>query len=68
MGRLVKGYWDCKYCGQKAIDGPKRECPNCGAARDKDTKFYMNLNKIEYVSEDVSTPSSNNHEFEEPAL
>ena len=65
MGRLVKGYWDCKYCGQKAIDGPRRECPSCGVARDKDTKFYMNLKKIEYVSEESSTTSRNNHEFEE---
>jgi len=58
VGRLVMGYWDCSYCGKKAIKGSLRECPGCGTARNKDTKFYMNPSKIEYVSETVSTDRS----------
>lgn len=50
MGRLVKGLWDCESCKTKGIGGDKRECPNCGKVRDKNTRFYL-PNVIEYVPE-----------------
>lgn len=27
--RVIKGYWDCIYCGTKHIDGLIDVCPNC---------------------------------------
>lgn len=43
MGKLVKAYWDCVYCGTKEIGGDLRECPNCSRPRG-DVKFYMKDN------------------------
>ena len=37
----IEGYWDCPYCGNKAIRGRLQVCPNCGKTRAADTKFYM---------------------------
>lgn len=48
--RIVKGYWDCDYCGTKHIDGLVDECPNCVAKKRKDTKYYMMEGHIEYVT------------------
>ena len=49
MAKIVKGYWDCNYCGASGIDGLTRTCPNCGKSRDKDTRFYMKKGHVEYV-------------------
>lgn len=35
------GRWDCTTCGFKGVKGPETECPNCGADRPKNVKFYM---------------------------
>lgn len=40
MGRIVMGYWDCKFCDSKTILGSMRDCPNCGKPRDNETQFY----------------------------
>ena len=40
MGRLIKAFWDCPYCGTKEIGGDIRECPNCGRPRGS-VKFYI---------------------------
>lgn len=37
----IEGYWDCPYCGNKAIRGGIQACPACGKTRAADTKFYM---------------------------
>ncbi len=37
----IEGYWDCPYCGNKAIRGGQQSCPACGKTRAADTKFYM---------------------------
>lgn len=34
------GYWDCQSCGTQHIEGPKRDCPQCGRPRDKNVAFY----------------------------
>ncbi len=47
--RIVMGYWDCKYCGTSGIEGIRRDCPNCGHPRDKDTRFYMKSRTHEEV-------------------
>ncbi|MCQ2416255.1 MAG: hypothetical protein MJ071_00380 [Oscillospiraceae bacterium] len=45
------GYWDCKYCGNKSIRGDHKECAQCGHARDRDVKFYLRDDLIEFVDE-----------------
>ena len=40
MGQIVKGYWDCPYCGHREIGGDQSKCPQCGRPRG-DVKFYM---------------------------
>ena len=52
MGRKVMGYWDCIYCGQKKIEGTRRDCPNCSNARGSEVKFYMDPNNIVYLDEE----------------
>lgn len=37
----IEGYWDCPYCGNKAIRGRYQTCPGCGKTRSSNTKFYM---------------------------
>lgn len=49
MGRLIEGYWDCGYCSTTGIGGSKKICPNCGKARDKHTKFYLDKSHKKYV-------------------
>ncbi len=34
------GYWDCAHCGHKKIEGPQRECAQCGRPRDDNVEFY----------------------------
>lgn len=35
------GRWDCTTCGFKGVRGPEQECPNCGADRPKNVRFYL---------------------------
>jgi hypothetical protein len=37
----VEGFWDCKKCGKKRIDGLDIYCPNCGYECPPDTTFYL---------------------------
>ncbi len=39
--KLVMGYWDCAFCGEKKIPGTQRACPCCGKVRGADAVFYM---------------------------
>lgn len=38
---IIRGYWDCSFCNTKGIDGLIDICPNCGAGKKKDVKYYM---------------------------
>ena len=61
--RLIMGYWDCPFCGNKGVRGNVMNCPACGRARG-DVRFYMKnaeegatlteeqLGSMEYLSED----------------
>lgn len=35
------GRWDCDTCGTRGIYGPETRCPNCGASRPPDVRFYL---------------------------
>ncbi|MCQ2495830.1 MAG: hypothetical protein MJ131_04480 [Lachnospiraceae bacterium] len=48
MGKLVKAYWDCKWCQTTGIGGDLRDCPNCSRPRG-DVKFYMKDNMQDHV-------------------
>lgn len=41
MSKLIKGYWNCKYCGTTDIDGLVDICPNCGKQKSADVKYFM---------------------------
>ncbi|MDO4475785.1 MAG: zinc finger Ran-binding domain-containing protein [Lachnospiraceae bacterium] len=43
--KIVEGYWDCPFCGNKGISGLKRDCPDCGRPRGENTKFYLKKEK-----------------------
>lgn len=45
------GYYDCKYCGTKGIRADHRSCPHCGKAVDRDVKFYLIEDRVEFVDE-----------------
>ena len=47
----VMGYWDCPVCQTKKIKGTLRDCPNCGAPRGKDVKFYMDGEDLRLTEE-----------------
>ena len=51
MDKIVKGYWDCPYCGNKGMSGLEKRCTNCGHPQDEGTKFYLKQEK-EYVDAD----------------
>lgn len=34
------GYWDCRACGTKRVEGPERQCPGCGQPRSAEVQFY----------------------------
>ncbi len=63
MGKLLEGFWDCKYCGNKRIRGSIRECPNCGKARDNSTKFYLDSSEKHYVSEEKAAKINKNPDW-----
>lgn len=35
------GRWDCTTCGHVGVLGPETTCPNCGASRPRDVRFYL---------------------------
>jgi len=43
--KIIRGLWDCPYCGQKGIDGLTKSCPNCAHPQDAGTKFYLGEKK-----------------------
>lgn len=63
MGRIVEGFWNCKYCGKKEIRGGSKECPNCGKIRDNNTVFQLNRNKITYVPHEKATHINRNPDW-----
>jgi len=46
----IEAYWDCPYCGNKAIRGREHACPACGKTRAQETRFYM-LDKTHVADE-----------------
>lgn len=50
MGKIVRGFWSCKYCGNTDIDGLKDTCPGCGKQKSKDVKYYMKEGIVEEVT------------------
>lgn len=46
MGRIIRGTWDCKYCGTKNISAGVNSCPNCGRSKDKDTEFKVDNGEV----------------------
>ena len=63
MGRIIEGFWDCKYCDSTGIRGGLRECPNCGRARDENTTFYLDKKKISYVPQEKAATISRNPDW-----
>jgi len=55
MGKIVRGFWSCKYCGNTDIDGLKDTCPGCGKQKSSDVQYYMK----EGVAEEVSVEELN---------
>lgn len=52
--RIIKGYWDCTYCGTEHIDGLIDVCPNCAKRKPSNTKYYIGTtdrSKMQEVSE-----------------
>lgn len=62
MGKIIKGYWDCQYCGEKGIDGGLRDCTACGHQRDDSVTFYMK-SETEYVSEEEAAKAGKNPDW-----
>lgn len=54
MGRLIQGYWDCTYCGHKAIkaDVENTKCPTCGKMRGEGVRFYL-IDKNEVANKET---------------
>ena len=50
-GRIIRGYWSCKYCGTTDIDGLIDVCPNCGKQKSSDVKYYMKQGIAEEVTD-----------------
>lgn len=63
MGRIIEGFWDCKYCNSTGIRGGLRECPNCGKARDENTTFYLDKKKISYVPKEKAATINRNPDW-----
>lgn len=61
MGKIVRGYWDCQYCGATGIPGDKRECTACGHPRDESVTFYMK--EVEYLSDEEAANVSKNADW-----
>lgn len=41
MDKIMRGYWDCEYCGTQHIDGLVDVCPNCGKQKSADVRYYV---------------------------
>lgn len=50
--RIIEGYWDCTYCGRKAIGGLTKTCPSCGHPQGENIKFYMKKDKKLYLDDE----------------
>ena len=50
-GRIIRGYWSCKYCRTADIDGLVDVCPNCGKQKSSDVKYYMKQGIAEEVTD-----------------
>ena len=50
--RHIWGYWDCPYCGTKAIRGDNKKCPYCGMQIPPDTRYYIREDIQEEVEQD----------------
>ena len=57
MGRIIEGYWDCPYCGEKRILGRFRDCPSCGKPRGENTVFQHDLPNEENIVENPEETS-----------
>ena len=74
MAKLVMGYWDCPFCGNKGVRGDVVNCPSCGRARG-DVQFYMKnytegeireedeTGDVEYLDEQQSASFSKNPDW-----
>lgn len=49
----VWGYWDCPKCGSAHHRGDIDACPNCGAPRSPDIRFYLDKGNIERVAPEL---------------
>lgn len=63
MGRILEGFWNCKYCGTTRIGGSKRECPNCGKPRGNETKFFLDTTEGRYVPEKQAASINRNPDW-----
>lgn len=54
MSRILKGCWDCTYCGYKRIDGLADACPNCGRFKSADIKYYLPVDATDVTSEELA--------------
>lgn len=61
MGKIVRGYWDCQYCGHTGIGGDQRSCTGCGHPRDESVTFYMK--EVEYLSDEEAAKVSKNADW-----
>lgn len=52
MEKIVKAYWNCKYCQTKDIDGLIDTCPNCGKQKSSDVTYHIKKGNVEYVTEE----------------
>lgn len=52
--KIIRGYWDCKSCGTKGIDGLVDTCPNCAIGKPEDTKYYLKEIKEEVTEEELN--------------
>ena len=65
MGRIVKGYWSCSYCGTCDIDGLTDICPNCGKQKSRDVKYYMKGAVTEVTDEELEKAGITKEECDE---
>ena len=54
MNRILKGCWDCTYCGYKRIDGLADACPNCGRFKSADVKYYLPIDATDVTNEELA--------------
>lgn len=62
MGKLIQGYWDCRYCETKKISGLETKCPCCKKTRDEGTVFYMDETSP-YIDEKIAKNINKNPDW-----